>query len=103
MLSSSQVLAEPEHDSDMSAHSVAPCKPSPIPGKRPPDSDCAVLVQKQFTALPSGNLALRIENFGNVDAAQSAATPASAVVEAGGKICLLTLLLKDSSHRADNS
>ena len=98
LLSSSYVLAQGEHDSEMPAHALAPCKPSPTPGKRPPDSDCAVLVQKQFAALPSGNLVLRIENFATSDAAQSAATPASAVVEAHGKVWLLTL--SPEGHRS---
>jgi hypothetical protein len=78
----------------MSTHALAPCEPSPIPGKRPFDSDCALLVQKQFAVLPAGDLVLRIENFATIDKAQSAATPASAVVEAAGKVWLLTLSAK---------
>ena len=95
---STQVLAQGEQHSDMSTHALAPCEPSPTPGKRPSGSDCAVLVQKQFAALPSGNLVLRIENFATSDAAQSAATPASAVVEAHGKVWLLTL--SPEGHRS---
>lgn len=91
LLLSTQVLAQGEQHSEMSTHALAPCKPSPIPGKRPSDSDCALLVQKQFAALPSGELVLRIENFATIDGAKSAATPASAVVEAVGKVWLLTL------------
>lgn len=91
LLSSSHVLAQGEHDSHIQAHALGPCQPSPTPGKRPPDTECAMLVQKQFAALPSGNLVLLIENFATIDAAQSAATPTSAVVEAGGKVWLLTL------------
>ena len=91
---STQALAQAEQHSDMSTHALAPCGPSPMPGKRPSDVDCALLVQKQFATLPSGDLVLRIENFATIDGAKAAATPASAVVEASGKVWLLTLSSK---------
>jgi len=70
------------------------CDDSPTPGKPPPNTDCAILVQKNFDALPPGPLVWRLENFPTTDAAQRASTPASAVVEAGGKVWLLTLAAK---------
>jgi quercetin dioxygenase-like cupin family protein len=70
------------------------CDDSPTPGKRPPNTDCAVLAHKNFDALPPGPLVWRFENFPTTDAAQRASTPASAVVEAGGKVWLLTLAAK---------
>jgi hypothetical protein len=70
-----------------------------MPGKRPSDSDCALLVQKQFATLPAGDLVLRVENFPTIDEAESAAIPASAVVEAAGKIWLLTLSPKEERSR----
>jgi hypothetical protein len=70
------------------------CDDSPTPGKRPPNTDCAILVHKNFDALPPGLLVWRFENFPTTDAAQRASTPASAVVEAGGKVWLLTLAAK---------
>jgi hypothetical protein len=70
------------------------CGDSPTPGKRPPNTDCAILVHKNFDALPPGPLVWRFENFPTTDAAQRASTPASAVVEAGGKVWLLTLAAK---------
>jgi len=90
LLLCSHVVAQGEHES----HALAPCQLSPTPGKRPPDFDCAVLIQKQFTTLPSGKLVLRLQNFATIDAAHSAATPTSAVVEAGGRIWLLTVSAK---------
>ena len=73
------------------AHALVPCGDSPTPGKRPANMDCAVLARKQFTALPKGPLVLRLENFLTIEAADHASTPASAVVEAVGKVWLLTL------------
>lgn len=70
------------------------CDDSPTPGKRPPNTECAVLLHKNFDTLPPGPLVWRFENFPTTDAAQRAATPASAVVEAGGKVWLLTLAAK---------
>jgi hypothetical protein len=49
------------------------------------------LAVKEFTTLPKGVLFLRFENFSTIEAAQSAATPASAVVEWAGKTWLITL------------
>jgi quercetin dioxygenase-like cupin family protein len=70
------------------------CNDSPTPGKRPPNTDCAVLLHKTFDILPPGPLVWRFENFTTTDAAQRAATPASVVLEAAGKVWLLTLAAK---------
>ncbi len=70
------------------------CDDSPTPGKRPPNTDCAVLVHKNFDVLPPGPLVWRFENFPTTEAAQRASTPASAVVEASGKVWLLSLAAK---------
>ena len=67
-------------------HGAVDCNESPIPGKRPPNTDCAILVHARFSVLPFGPLVWRFENFPTKGAAQNAATPASAVVEATGKI-----------------
>jgi len=75
-------------------HGAVVCNESPVPGKRPPNMDCAMLVHAKFSVLPSGPLVWRFENFPTKEAAQNAATPASAVVEATGKIWLLTLSSK---------
>src|SRR6516164_4183911 len=99
LILSIRVLAQGEQHAGMSTHALAPCEPSPMPGKRPSDSDCALLVQKQFATLPAGDLVLRVENFPTIDEAESAAIPASAVVEAAGKIWLLTLSPKEERSR----
>jgi mannose-6-phosphate isomerase-like protein (cupin superfamily) len=70
------------------------CDDSPTPGKRPLNTDCAVLLHRNFDVLPPGPLVWRFENFPTTQAARDASTPASAVVEAGGKIWLLTLAAK---------
>jgi mannose-6-phosphate isomerase-like protein (cupin superfamily) len=49
------------------------------------------LALKPFTVLPKGILVLRLETFSTTEAAQQAATPASAVVEAAGKVWLFSL------------
>jgi mannose-6-phosphate isomerase-like protein (cupin superfamily) len=49
------------------------------------------LALKRFTVLPRGILVLRLETFSTTGAAQQAATPVSAVVEAAGKVWLFTL------------
>jgi hypothetical protein len=67
------------------------CDDSPTPGKRPPNADCAVLVHKNFDALPPGPLVWLFENFPTIEDAQRLATPASVVVEAAGKVWLITL------------
>jgi quercetin dioxygenase-like cupin family protein len=51
-------------------------------------------VHKNFSTLPPGPLVWRFENLSTTAAAQAAATPASAVVEAAGKVWLLTLAAK---------
>jgi quercetin dioxygenase-like cupin family protein len=70
------------------------CADSPTPGKRPPNLDCAVLLHKNFDVLPPGPLVWRFENFATTEAAHGASTPASAVVEAVGKVWLITLAAK---------
>lgn len=74
-----------------SAHHNVGCGDSPTPGKRPPDYDCAILMKKEVATLPSGPLVWRFENFSTTEAARLAETSASVVVEAGGKVWLLTL------------
>lgn len=75
------------------SHGPRPCAQSPIPGKRPADQDCAVLVQKPFSSsdLPTGVRFVRFETFPSIEAAQRVETPVSALAEAGGKVWLLTL------------
>src|SRR5215472_16141181 len=80
--------------SDIHEHGSVACIESPTPGKRPPSADCAILLQKKFSSLPPGPLVWRFENFPTVKAAQDASTPASVVVEAAGKVWLLTLAAK---------
>ena len=70
------------------------CKDSATPGKLPPNTDCAILLHKNFDVLPPGPLAWRFENFSTTEAARRVATPASAVVEAEGKVWLITLAAK---------
>jgi quercetin dioxygenase-like cupin family protein len=80
--------------SDVHEHGAVACIESPTPGKRPPNTECAILLQKKFPSLPPGPLVWRFENFPTTKAAQDAATPASVVVEAAGKVWLLTLAAK---------
>ncbi len=75
-------------------HGAVPCGDSPIPGRRPANWDCAVLVRRQFSSLPPGAVVLRIESFPTREAAEPATTPASVVVEAAGKVWLLTFASK---------
>ncbi len=79
---------KPTAESD---HHLVGCPDSPTPGKRPPGAGCAIIAHKTFTALPKAPIVLRLENFPTTEAAQNSATPASAVVEAVGKVWLLTL------------
>jgi quercetin dioxygenase-like cupin family protein len=72
-------------------HELVMCPDSPTPGKRPDNMECAVLAHIRFTELPSGTLFLRLETFSTNERAQAAATAFSVVVEAMGKIWLLTL------------
>ena len=72
-------------------HHLVGCPDSPTPGKRPPDAACAILAHKIFNTLPKAPIVLRLENFPTTEAVQNSATPASAVVEAAGKMWLLTL------------
>jgi len=80
--------------SDVPEHGAVACIESPTPGRRPPKADCAILLQKQFSTLPPGPLVWRFENFVTIKAAQDASTPASVVVEAVGKVWLVTLAEK---------
>lgn len=80
--------------SDIHEHGAVACIESPTPGKRPPNAQCAILLQQKFSSLPSGPLVWRFENFPTVRAAQDASSPASVVVEAAGKVWLLTLAAK---------
>jgi quercetin dioxygenase-like cupin family protein len=77
--------------SDIHEHGAVACIESPTPGKRPPSADCAILLQKKLSSLPPGPLVWRFENFSTVKAAQDASTLASVVVEAAGKVWLVTL------------
>ena len=77
-----------------SAHALVPCGDSPTPGIRPANKDCSILLRKEFAAVPQGPLVLRLEVFPSTDLALRASTPASAVVQADGKVWLLTLARK---------
>lgn len=75
-------------------HVLVSCPDSPVPGRRPANMQCAVLAHVHFSQLPSGALYLRIESFATLEAARSASTPLSGVVEAVGKVWLLTVSRK---------
>ena len=75
-------------------HSAVPCGDSPIPGRRPANWDCAILARRQFSSLPAEAVVLRVESFPAREAAEPVATPASIVVEAAGKVWLLTFARK---------
>jgi hypothetical protein len=79
---------------DPHVHGAVACKDSATPGKLPPNTDCAVLLHKNFDVLPPGPLVWRFENFSTTEAASRVSTPASAVVEAGGKVWLISLAAK---------
>ena len=80
--------------SDAHEHGSFACNESPTPEKRPPNLDCALLVTKKLSSLPAGPLVWRFENFATKETAQGAAATASVVVEAAGKVWLLTLSSK---------
>ena len=84
-------------------HELVTCPDSPTPGKRPNNMECAVLAHTRFSKLPSGTLFLRLETFSTSERAQAAATPSSAVVEAMGKIWLLTLGNKGQRSAGEHS
>jgi len=86
--------------SDLHEHGAVACNQSPTPGKRPADAECAVLLLKKFSVLPPGPLVWRFENFPTKEAAQAAGTPASVVVEAAGKVWLITLAAKGGHSTA---
>ena len=72
-------------------HALVSCPDSPVPGMRPADLQCALLAHAHFSRLPSGDLYLRIESFGTLEAAHSASTSFSVTVQAVGKVWLLTV------------
>ncbi|SRR5713101_354009 len=74
-----------------SAHHLLSCGDSPTPGRRPASANCAILGHNHFVSLPEEPIALRLEIFPTTEAAHRTASPASAVVEAAGKVWLLTL------------
>jgi quercetin dioxygenase-like cupin family protein len=78
---------------------VVACTDSPTPGKRPPNVDCAVLLHKSFDRLPPGPLVWRFENYSKLNEARRASTPASVVVEAVGKVWLITLAAKGTRSK----
>ena len=80
--------------SDGHEHGSVLCNESPTPGKRPANMDCAIIAKTKFSSMPAGPLVWRFENFVTKEAAQGVATAASVVVEAAGKVWLLTLASK---------
>jgi len=87
----SPAISQQEKPTAESDHHLVGCPDSPTPGKRPLGTGCAIIAHKTFTALPKAPIVLRLENFPTTEAAQNSATPASAVVEAVGRVWLLTL------------
>jgi uncharacterized protein (TIGR02246 family) len=81
----------PEKPVAQSDHHLVGCPDSPTPGRRPPGTVGAIVAHKTFTALPKAPIVLRVENFPTTEAAQNSASTASAVIEAGEKVWLLTL------------
>ena len=86
--SGASAQAQEQHSA---GHVLRPCGDTPTPGKRPVDVDCAVLAQVRFNRLPTAPLTLRFEVFKTAESARRALTPTSAVVEAGGRVWLITL------------
>jgi uncharacterized protein (TIGR02246 family) len=84
-------ISQQEKAPAASSHHLVDCPDSPTPGKRPPSAPCAIIAHKTFSALPKAPIVLLLENFPTIEAAQNAVTPASTVVEAVGKVWLLTL------------
>lgn len=95
ILSGSAVAQTKQADADLAtaehAHGAVVCEDSPVPGKRPANVDCAILARKGFSSLPQGPVTLRLETFPTAEAAQRVGTPASVVVQAAGKVWLLTI------------
>jgi quercetin dioxygenase-like cupin family protein len=85
--------------SDGHEHGSVVCNESPTPGKRPPNVDCALIAKTKFTSLPSGPLVWRFENFVTMEAGQGASTTASVIVEAAGKVWVITLASKGSRSK----
>src|SRR5262249_40293861 len=84
-------------------HHLVACPDSPTPGKRPSGSDCAIVAHQTFASLPKDPIVLRVETFPTAQAAEDSATPASATVEAAGKIWLLTLATKRERSQSGTS
>jgi mannose-6-phosphate isomerase-like protein (cupin superfamily) len=76
---------------DTSDHHLVDCPESPTPGKRPAGTGCAIVARKVFRALPDGPIVIRVEIFSSVTAAQASESSAGAVVEAAGKVWLVTV------------
>lgn len=76
------------------AHGAVMCNDSATPGRLPPNTDCAILLHKNFDTLPPGPLVWRFENLSTIEAAHRISTPTSVVVEAGSKVWLITLAAK---------
>ena len=76
------------------AHRLLACDDSPAPGVKPPNMRCATLVHTRFSSLPEAPIVLRVETFPSTAVARQSASAASAVVEARGKVWLLTLASK---------
>ena len=68
--------------------------------ERPQGVACTIIAHKTFTDLPKTPIVLRLENFPTTEAAQNSAAPASAVVEAAGKVWLLTLVSQGDRSKA---
>ena len=81
-------------------HVLVGCPDSPVPGMRPANMQCAGLAHVHFSQLPSGDLYMRIESFGTLEAARSASTSLSAVIQAVGNVWLLTVSRKGEHSRA---
>ena len=72
-------------------HHLVGCPDSPTPGKRPADAPCAIVARTVFAALPKEPLVMRVETFETKAAADRMALASSAVIQAAGKIWLLTI------------
>lgn len=70
---------------------VIQCPDSPVTGQRPANMECAILVRKTFPQLPQAPVVWRLETFRSMRAVQQAQTDASVVVQAAGKIWLMSL------------
>jgi len=94
------VNSQHEKPAPESDHHLVGCPDSPTPGKRPLGDGCAIVAHTTFPILPEAPVVLRLENFPTRAAAQDSATSASAVVEAIGKIWLLTVATKGERSKS---